>query len=81
MIAKTLYTAATVLTKPLLLGAFVWSLLSVPTNDFDDTLSRVGAVIHLIGYIIATITGIVVCWKHKGDAKELLKILVELLKK
>jgi len=67
--------------KDLAIGAGVWSLLlsAEPSGGVD--VERVGAWVHLGGYVTALIAGIVVLFKNRGDAKELLKVIVELLKK
>lgn len=56
------------------IGFFVWFLLVVDVKV-------VGEWVHLVGYSIATITGVVMCYKNRDNLKEVITVIIEILKK
>lgn len=60
-------------------GAGVWTLL-LQSSPQQTTVAQVGEWIHLVGYVVALFVSCVMLYKHKGDAKELVKFILELLK-
>jgi hypothetical protein len=59
-------------------GAFVWVILTATPIVDVDIISK---WVHLGGYVTAVITGVVMCYKNRNNAKEIVSFIIELLKK
>lgn len=61
------------------IGATVWALLL--SAETISPITQVTEWVHLAGYVVALITGVVMLFKNKTNALELFKLILEFLKK